>query len=130
MSEQALVPELLHNIRWAIEQIQHRSKYVETYEDFLADDKGRERLDSICMQFINIGEALKKIDQLTSNELLQQYPDIDWRAAKGMRDVITHHYFDIDAEVVYRTIQHQLPKLLETVSKMIAYLEAKSHDSK
>jgi len=55
------------------------------------------------MQFINIGEALKKVDRLTSEEVLAKYPDVDWKAAMGMRDVITHHYFDIDAEVIFQT---------------------------
>ena len=41
MSENALILELLRNIRWAIDQIQHRSKTIETYEDFLADDSGQ-----------------------------------------------------------------------------------------
>jgi len=94
MYDNELVLDLLQNIHWAITQIQHRSADIDSYEDFLDEDKGRATLDSTCMQFINIGEALKKIDQLTSGKLLQKYPEIDWKAAMGMRDVITHHYFD------------------------------------
>lgn len=124
MSDNELILELLRNIRWAIAQIQQRSSDIHSYEDFLNDDTGHATLDSICMQFINIGEALKKIDTLTSRELLPQYPDIDWKAAKGMRDVITHHYFDIDAEVVYHTIQNQLPELQASIDKMITQYES------
>ncbi len=41
------------------------------------------------MQLIAIGESLKHIDKLTNNTLLKNYPEIDWKAVKGMRDIIT-----------------------------------------
>ncbi|MDQ7816768.1 MAG: DUF86 domain-containing protein [Melioribacteraceae bacterium] len=72
------------------------------------------------MQLINIGEALKEIDKITSNELLNNYPEIDWKAAKGMRDIITHHYFDVDAEIIYDTINEKLPILKDTINKIIS----------
>lgn len=37
-----------------------------------------------------------------------------------MRDVITHHYFDIDAEIVFETIQEKLPQLQNTIKKIIS----------
>ncbi len=75
------------------------------------------------MQFINIGEALKKVDRLTDGQLLTKDLDVDWKAAMGMRDVITHHYFDIDAEIVYKTIQNQLPDLRNVIDIIISELE-------
>ena len=70
------------------------------------------------MQLINIGEALKQIDRITSSDLLQTYHEIDWKAVKGMRDIITHHYFDIDAEIVYKTIKNKLPQLQLIIEKI------------
>lgn len=40
-----------------------------------------------------------------------------------MRDVITHHYFDIDAEVVFKTIEDKLPDLQKTISKIISDIQ-------
>lgn len=71
------------------------------------------------MQLINIGEAIKQIDKLTANDFLNKYNEIDWKSAKGMRDIITHHYFDIDAEVVFVVIQDKLPLMKEVISKII-----------
>ncbi|MBZ0200044.1 MAG: DUF86 domain-containing protein [Ignavibacteriaceae bacterium] len=119
MFDKELVRDILHNLKWAIELIQKRSKYINSFEDFIKDDDGLTKLDSICMQFINIGESLKEIDKVTTNKLLQKYPEVDWKAAKGMRDVITHHYFDIDAEVVFDTIKDKIPMLFKVISKMI-----------
>ncbi len=53
------------------------------------------------MLFMAIGEALKNIDKITGGALLSQYPEIDWKGAIGFRDIIAHHYFDIDAEQVF-----------------------------
>ena len=50
-------------------------------------------LDSICMQFIAIGESLKGLDKVTRGELLTTHPEIDWKNVKGLRDIIAHHYF-------------------------------------
>ncbi|MGC8838332.1 MAG: DUF86 domain-containing protein [Anaerolineae bacterium] len=40
----------------------------------------------------------------------------------GMRDVLSHHYFDLDAEVVYSACAHHVPKLMQTVEAMLAEL--------
>jgi len=114
-----LVSEILKNILWSIDQILLRSKEIKSYEQFLSDDTGLEKLDSICMQLINIGEALKQIDKLTDDSLLIKYSEIDWKNAKGMRDIITHHYFDIDAEVVFAVIREKLPPMKDAITKII-----------
>jgi len=101
MYDEELLIEIFRNISWSIEQIIKRFDVIKTSDDFIKDDTGIEKLDSICMQLINIGEALKQIDKLTDGRFLARYPDIDWKKAKGMRDIITHHYFDIDAETVF-----------------------------
>jgi uncharacterized protein with HEPN domain len=69
--------------------------------DYLANDDGLDRLDAICMMLIAIGESLKNLDKLTNGVLLARYTGVDWKGAKGARDIISHHYFDLDAEAVY-----------------------------
>ncbi len=119
MFDKEIVFEILNKINWSINLINKRSFEIHNYEDFLKDDEGLTKLDSICMQFINIGEALKEIDKITSNELLKKYPEVDWKAVKGMRDIITHHYFDIDAEIVFETIKEKLPQLQKNIKDII-----------
>lgn len=119
MFDVELVREILKNILWSIDQILLRSKEIKSYEQFLSDDTGLEKLDSICMQLINIGEALKQIDKLTDDILLIKYSEIDWKNAKGMRDIITHHYFDVDAEVVFAVIREKLPSMKDAITKII-----------
>ncbi len=74
-------------------------------------EEGQEKLDSICMQLITIGESLKNIDKITDYKLLKSYPEIEWKKAKGLRDIITHHYFDLDAETVFEVCKTEIPKI-------------------
>ena len=75
------------------------------------------------MLLIAIGESLKNIDKITNQTLLKQYPEIDWKGAKGMRDIISHHYFDIDAEEIFFVCKKHIPSLSKTIAKMISDLK-------
>jgi uncharacterized protein with HEPN domain len=123
MYDKELVVSILKNILWSLEQIAKRFQSIQSSADFLKDDSGIEKLDSICMQLINTGEALKEIDKLTQGSLLLNYPEIDWKKAKGMRDIITHHYFDIDAETVFVVCKDRLPKMQKVIQKIVNDLE-------
>ena len=119
MYDKGLIIDILKNIDWALDQINRRYQVIESSDDFTKDDLGLEKLDSICMQLINIGEALKQIDKLTEAKLLTNYPEIDWKKAKGMRDIITHHYFDIDSETVFAVCSEHIPKMRRVIKKIV-----------
>lgn len=70
------------------------------------------------MLLIAIGESVKGIDKITNKQLLTLYPQIDWRGVMGMRDIIAHHYFDIDAEVVLDVVRNELPLLQAVIARM------------
>jgi len=75
------------------------------------------------MMLIVIGESLKKKKKITGGTLLSQYPEVDWKKAMGMLDIITHHYADLHAETVFFTCKRKIPPLLETVGKIIKDLQ-------
>lgn len=116
--DREVVIDILDNMLWAIDQIHKRFREIDTASDFLDSDIGLEKLDSICMPLINIGEALKSIDKITHKNLLDQYEQIEWKRVMGMRDIITPHYFDIDAETVFTVCEEHVPQL-ERVIKII-----------
>ena len=119
MSDTALVREILGQIREAVRRIGRRFSTVRQPDDFLANDDGLDRLDAICMMLITMGESLKNLDKITNGELLSKYPDVDWKGAKGARDIISHHYFDLNAEAVFGICQDDIPVLAATVERMI-----------
>jgi len=82
MYDHAMVVENLKNIEWALSQILKRISTIKSSDDFLKDDVGIEKLDSICMQLINIGEMLKQVGKLGGSELLEKYQGVDWKKRK------------------------------------------------
>lgn len=122
MYDKSLVIEILLQIKNAIQITIQRFKIVDSVSFFTDTPEGMEKLDSICMQLIAIGESLKNIDKITNNELLEKYPQIDWKGAKGMRDIISHHYFDVDAEEIYNVCDTKLESLLKTIKEIISDL--------
>ena len=118
-NRELLVGSLLLDIQNSIELILKRFSFINSADDFLKDEKGLEKLDSISMRLIAIGEGLKNIDKLTNRDLLPQYQQIDWRGVKGIRDILSHHYFDLDAEIIYDICKNRLPPLLEVTNTIV-----------
>ncbi|KAA6326150.1 hypothetical protein EZS27_024716, partial [termite gut metagenome] len=42
-----------------------------------------------------------------------------WKKIMGMRDVIAHHYFEVDADVVFNIVKNSIPPLLEIIKQMM-----------
>jgi len=113
-----LANEILSQILTAAHRVERRCKGIFEPDDFLVSDAGIDRLDAICMMLIAIGESLKNLDRVTDVKLLVKFPEVDWKGAKGMRDIISHHYFDLNAEVVFSICKDRIPGLIETTMKM------------
>lgn len=78
-----------------------------------------EKLDAVCMQFIAIGESLKGLDKVTGRKLLHTDTSIPWKKIMGLRDIIAHHYFDVDADEIWWIIENELNPLLNSVRNFI-----------
>jgi uncharacterized protein with HEPN domain len=122
MRDKELALEILQQIKDAVEKTIMRFKPIDKVADFTNSQVGVEKMDAICMMLIVIGEALKKLDKVTGGELLSEYPQVDWKKAKGMRDILTHHYANVNAEAVFYTCKDKIPQLNETIKKMIREL--------
>ena len=113
----------LRNIKKVLELIKERRANVVTADDFLHSSDGMMRLDAICMNLIAIGEATKNLDKITKGELFPLYPEIYWSGVMRMRHKIAHHYFEIDTDVVFQTIEEDIPQMLPIINKMLDDLE-------
>ena len=80
-------------------------------DDFLADKRTQQ---AVIMNLIIIGEAASKVMDVHA-EFTQQHPEVPWRSMRGMRNRIAHGYFDIELNVVWNTVQEDLPALLKTL---------------
>jgi uncharacterized protein with HEPN domain len=122
MHNVGLLKEILKQIHQALLRVQRRFIGIESPEDFYTET-GTDRLDAITMMLITIGESFKKIDKETDRQFLTRYPQIDWKGVKGIRNILVHDYFNIDAEEIFDVCQNDIPPLLEVVEKMITEVE-------
>jgi uncharacterized protein with HEPN domain len=106
---------ILGRIEEAINTVQIRNAIIRSADDFLMTPEGKEKLDAACMVIEAIGESFKNLDKLTNNELLPLYPSIEWKEVKGVRDVIAHHYFDIDANEIFTIINNDFDSLKDAI---------------
>ena len=115
MYDKTLIIDILDQIIDAIEIVQERCTFAKCEDDFTYTKEGQEKLDGICMKLIAVGESLKNIDYITNKTLLSNYPQVEWKKIKGIRDFISHHYFDLDAEVIFSICQEHIEDLLVTL---------------
>ncbi len=119
MFDKELVIEVLTQIQLAAETLLERFKPINNVSDYTDSPEGMEKLDAVCMQLIAIGESLKKLDKITNESLLAKYPQIDWKKAKGLRDIISHQYFDVNTEAIFDVCNTKIKPLSDTIRQII-----------
>ena len=124
MYDKEVVLDLLEKMIDSTDKIMHRSKDINSIDDFLVDDNSLMLLDSLCMQLIAIGEAVKQIDKLTDKKLFGNYPNTPWREISGMRDILSHHYFDLNSEVVFEVTKDHIGDLQIVLEKIVLEVKA------
>ena len=94
--------ELLADMRLAISAVERRQP--RSLDDLLAD----ELLQVWCVHHLQvIGEAASKLPVSFKHE----HAEVDWAAVIGMRHLLVHEYFDLEWEIVWRTVVDDLPRL-------------------
>lgn len=95
----------LQDILEAIERIDQYTQDM-AYDAWAQDQK---TVDAVIRNLEIIGEAASHI----SPEVEDQYLDIPWKEMRGIRTILAHEYFGVDLEVIWRTIQEDLPVVRE-----------------
>ena len=122
MYDKELVRETIQLLEKTLEILLKRVSGITSVHDFLDTENGVILLDSVCMKLVAVGEAIKNLDKITNKELLLKYPAVNWKDIKGMRDIIVHHYFDIDASVILYSLQKEVSDLYSTICIMLTDL--------
>ena len=110
--------DLLDFIDESIVIILERFEPVKKVDDFLEDAEGLEKLDSIILRIQTIGEALKNIDKHHKGFLENVEDKVYWSNIIKLRDLISHHYIDLDAEVIFDICDQKLEELQKNIKKL------------
>ena len=119
----SLALDILLDIQSAIERLQERTRTIHDIDDFLGSSEGMILLDATCMLLIASGESLKNLDKVTEGKLLQTYPMIPWKQVKGIRDIISHHYFDVDPSQILWIITNEINPLKTAIEFFIKKID-------
>lgn len=65
-----------------------------------------------------LGECARRISESTR----LAHPSIPWKAMVGMRNIITHEYGRVDLDLVWRTVQRDIPPLVPVLGRIVASL--------
>ena len=103
--------ELLNFILESIKLIKRRFNDINTSDDFLFTDDGLDRLDAISMRIQAVGEALKNIHKRDKEFLLLEGTSDYWSNIIRSRDFISHHYVELDSEVIYMICDEKIDEL-------------------
>ena len=110
---------VLELIKTSLLEVEKRSEKITEPNDFLISETGVILMDSICMKLSAVGESIKNLDKITNRELLPRYSEIPWKNVMGVRDFIVHHYFEVDADVIFEICKNDVPVLISVINRKI-----------
>ncbi|MEQ8961201.1 MAG: DUF86 domain-containing protein [Coleofasciculus sp. C2-GNP5-27] len=106
--------EKLYDILEAIERIE---RYAIQGRQSFAEN---ELIQTWFIQHLQIiGEASRALSADTRN----QHPEVPWSKIIGMRNILTHNYFEIDLDVVWSAVENDLPDLKRQIEAILPILE-------
>ncbi|HEV3261344.1 MAG TPA: DUF86 domain-containing protein [Gemmataceae bacterium] len=84
-----------------------------TQTEFAADKK---TVHAVVRNLEVIGEAIKSVPP----EVRDPNPQVPWQRIAGLRDILIHHYFQIDIDIVWDIVQNKLPELKWQIEGILA----------
>jgi uncharacterized protein with HEPN domain len=90
------------------------------FEQFCND---RKTYSAVIREFEIIGEAVGKLPE----ELRVTRPDVEWQDIKDFRNLLSHEYFGVDLEIVWKIIEDDLPVLMDAIREIMPAESAPKH---
>lgn len=113
----------LEDMSKAILQLMEWNENISSTDDFTGSMHGMQLLAGNCMLITAIGEGINRCSRLLPNFLTDNFPEIPWRSIVGMRNQICHGYFELDADVVYGAVKHDIYELNDAITRAIELLQ-------
>lgn len=107
--------------RWRvrIEDILDAVRRIQAYTaDMTADQfrEDRKTIDAVVRNIEIIGEAARHVPR----EIQKASPRVAWPQMRGMRNVMIHEYDTVDVDIVWQTIQEDLPSIVGPLERLLS----------
>jgi uncharacterized protein with HEPN domain len=94
---------LRHMLRHAVEAVE------------MADGRTRSDLDrerQLNLSLVRLLEVVGEAPSRVTEETRQRHPSIPWGAITGMRNRLIHGYDEVDFDILWDVVRHDLPPLI------------------
>lgn len=108
--------ERLTDIANAVDGVRRAVQVLQQAEAEKAEDAAELAFDALLYRLVVIGEAVKVLPA----ELLALQPQVPWREIAKLRDLLAHHYYRVDAQVIRHTVEAPMEQLTDAVANLIA----------
>lgn len=78
------------------------------YDSFISDPVV---IRAVAFELITIGEAVRSLPMGFKND----NPHVPWSSMQGIRNILVHDYYQLDEDILWKTITDDIPNLLETL---------------
>jgi uncharacterized protein with HEPN domain len=102
-----------------LEDILEAAKAIRRFTDDVSREEfksNEEKYEAVNRKFEIIGEAARRL----SPEARKLFPEVPWNLVTAMRNILIHDYDDVDLDVVWDTIQRDVPPLIVRLEKYLA----------
>jgi len=89
---------------------------------FFAQNKTRSSLDTDRQLVLSLVKSIEIIGEAAANvttKCREDFPQIPWRNIISMRNRLTHVYFDINLDILWKTVVEDLPPLIAELGKVV-----------
>lgn len=103
------------------QRLQHILDAIDEVEAYTKNSTLAKFLENSMMRFASVKqiEIIGEAANYLTNETKEKFSSVEWGQITGMRHILVHEYFGIDAELVWQVIMNDLPVLKKTIKEII-----------
>jgi uncharacterized protein with HEPN domain len=111
----------MKDARFYLEHIQDQTEYlIEASRDLSKDDflKSQTLILAFERSLEIFGEAVGQLDASFKDD----HTDIPWRKIRGLRNIVTHVYWEVDYDIIWQVVTVEIPRLKQQVDDLLQTL--------
>ena len=105
------------DIQFLLDMLQSSELIIQYTAEYSKDDfiENIQLQDSVIRRLLVIAEAARRVSETTRQNL----SNISWREINGMRNRLVHEYDDINLNIIWDVIQHEIPSLIRELKLIV-----------